>query len=185
VIFGVVTDGMMTMLVTWDVIRSQWFWLGVPVIGDVPHAMRFIVNNYIVVELIERGSEGALFGLLTTANHVSSPFGRTAAKFVNARFHVWKDDILADTYETRRDVTITIWICYGMKLLSLAFLPLLPRQKAETQELKRTGGSSRIMGIITVCYLGFAIVWATMVNLLSMYETTMCWKITGGCAPKS
>ncbi|KAG7391030.1 hypothetical protein PHYPSEUDO_006165 [Phytophthora pseudosyringae] len=107
------------------------------------------------------------------------------AKLVNAQFHVWLKDIQADTYVVRRDVTITIWICYGMKLLSLAFLPLLPRQKAETQELKRTGGSSRIMGIITVGYLAFAVVWATMVNLLSMYETTMCWKITGGCAPSS
>ncbi|KAG6977522.1 hypothetical protein JG688_00000241 [Phytophthora aleatoria] len=139
VIFGVITDGMMTMLVTWDVCRSQWFWLTVPVIGDVPHAIRFIVNNYIVVELIERGSEGALFGLLTTANHVSSPFGRTAAKFVNARFHVWKDDILADTYETRRDVTITIWICYGMKMVSLMFLPLLPNQSCHSSASSSRG----------------------------------------------
>ncbi|EEY60970.1 uncharacterized protein PITG_01211 [Phytophthora infestans T30-4] len=185
VIFGVVTDGMMTVLVTWDVCRSQWFWLTVPVIGDVPHAMRFIVSNYIVVELIERGSEGALFGLLTTANHVSSPFGRTAAKFVNARFHVWKDDILADTYETRRDVTITIWICYGMKMVSLMFLPLLPNQRAATQALRRQGGVSKRMGMWMVGILMFALAWLTMVNVLSMNPATKCWAITGGCAPKS
>ncbi|RLN21595.1 hypothetical protein BBJ28_00007637 [Nothophytophthora sp. Chile5] len=150
VVSGVAIDGFMTMLVTWDVVRSQWFWLGVPVVGYVPHAVRFIVNNYVVVELIEQGSEGALFGLLTTTTHVAAPFGRTAAKVINARFHVWKADIQADTFVTRRDVTITICICYGMKLVSLVFLPLLPSQKAATQELRRLGGVSRRMGLCMV-----------------------------------
>ncbi|KAG6594108.1 putative transmembrane protein [Phytophthora cinnamomi] len=142
------------------------------------------VNNYVVVELIEKGSEGALFGLLTTANHVSSPFGRTIAKFINARFHVWKDDVLADTYETRRDVTITIWICYGMKMVSLMLLPLLPNQRAATQALRRQGGVSKRMGMWMVGTLMFALVWLTMVNVLSMNPATKCWAITGGCAPK-
>ncbi|ETP15181.1 hypothetical protein F441_09969 [Phytophthora nicotianae CJ01A1] len=178
-------DAFMTMLAVWDVVRNQWFWLGVPVIEYLPDGIRFMIATYVVVELAEAGHEGALYGLLTATTNLTTPFGRSMAKLVNAQFHVWLKDIQADTYVVRRDVTITIWICYGMKLLSLAFLPLLPRQKAETQELKRTGGSSRIMGIITVGYLAFAIVWATLVNLLSMYETTMCWKITGGCAPSS
>ncbi|RLN73764.1 hypothetical protein BBJ28_00022520, partial [Nothophytophthora sp. Chile5] len=150
VVSGVAIDGFMTMLVTWDVVRSQWFWLGVPVVGYVPHAVRFLVDNYVVVELIELGSEGALYGLITTTAHVAAPFGRTAAKVINARFHVWKADIQADTFVTRRDVTITICICYGMKLVSLVFLPLLPSQKAATQELRRLGGVSRRMGLCMV-----------------------------------
>ncbi|TDH66795.1 hypothetical protein CCR75_002432 [Bremia lactucae] len=185
VIFGVVTDGFMTMLVTWNFIRSQWFWLGVPVIGEVPHAIRFIVNNYIVVELIEKGSEGALFGLLSTANHVSSPFGRTAAKLINARFRVWKDDILTDSFETRRDVTITIAICYGLKMVSLMFLPLLPSQRAATQALRCQGRDSKWMAMWTVGILLLAQAWLTMVNILSMDPATECWAITGGCASKS
>ncbi|KAG3172201.1 hypothetical protein PI124_g1608 [Phytophthora idaei] len=178
-------DAFMAMLTVWDVVRNQWFWLGVPMIEYLPDGIRFMIATYVVVELAEPGHEGALYGLLTATTNLTTPFGRSIAKLVNAQFHVWLKDIEADTYVVRHDVTITIWICYGMKLLSLAFLPLLPRQKAETQELKRTGGSSRIMGIFTVGYLAFAIVWATLVNLLSMYETTMCWKITGGCAPSS
>jgi len=185
VIFGVVTDCMMTMLVTWDVIRSQWFWLGVPVMGEVPHAVRFIVNNYIVVELIEQGTEGALYGLLTTTNYVAAPFGRTTAKIINARFHVWQDDILADTYETRRDVTYTIWLCYGMKLVSLVFLPLLPNQRDTTQALRQAGGVSKIKGMGMVVILLLALVWFTVVNMLSMNPATQCWAITGGCDPNS
>ncbi|KAG1704215.1 hypothetical protein DVH05_006225 [Phytophthora capsici] len=185
VIFGVVTDCLMTMLVTWDIIRSQWFWLGVPVIGEVPHAVRFIVSNYIVVELIEQGTEGALYGLLTTTNHVAAPFGRTTAKIINARFHVWQDDIVADTYETRRDVTYTIWLCYGMKLVSLIFLPLLPNQRDSTQALRRQGGVSKRKGMWMVVILMLALIWFTVVNVLSMNPATECWAITGGCEPGS
>lgn len=178
-------DAFMTMFTVWDIIRNQWFWLGVPMIEYLPDGIRFMVATYVVVELAEPGHEGALYGLLTATTNLATPFGRSMAKLVNARFHVWLKDIQADTIVVRRDVTITIWICYCMKLLSLAFLPLLPRQKAETQELKRTGGSSRLMGFVTAGYLTFAVIWATMVNLLSMYTSTRCWKITGGCAPKS
>jgi hypothetical protein len=135
------------------------------------------------VELAEEGYEGALYGLLTATTNLSTPFGRSMAKIVNAEFRVWLQDIISDTYVVRRDVTITIWICYGMKLLSLCFLPLLPKQKAETRELRRTGGSSRTIGIVTIGYLTFAMIWSTMINLMSMYDTTKCWKITGGCAP--
>ncbi|KAL4105670.1 hypothetical protein PRIC1_003730 [Phytophthora ramorum] len=164
-------------------LMHQWFWLGVPVIGEVPHAVRFIVNNYIVVELIEQGTEGALYGLLTTTNHVAAPFGRTTAKIINAHFHVWKDDILADTYETRRDVTYTIWICYGMKLVSLIFLPLLPNQRNATQALRRQGGVSKRKGMWMIIIIMVALVWLTVVNVLSMDPETECWPITGGCAP--
>ncbi|RLN73763.1 hypothetical protein BBJ28_00022523 [Nothophytophthora sp. Chile5] len=185
VVFGIVTDALMTMLVTWDVVRSQWFWLGVPIMGYIPHAVQFLVDNYVVVELIELGSEGALYGLLTTTAHVAAPFGRTAAKVINARFHVWKADIQADTFVTRRDVTITICICYGMKLVSLVFLPLLPSQKAATQELRRLGGVSTRMGLCMVGILLVALAWSTAVNVLSMNPHTKCWSITGGCAPKT
>ncbi|KAF4314688.1 hypothetical protein G195_011221 [Phytophthora kernoviae 00238/432] len=178
-------DAFMTMFTVWDVVRNQWFWLGVPMIEYLPDGIRFMIATYVVVELAEPGHEGALYGLLTATTNLTTPFGRSLAKIVNGQFHVWLKDIQADTTEVRRDVTITIWICYCMKLLSLAFLPLLPRQKAETQELKRKGGSSRLAGMLTVGYLSFAIVWATLVNLLSMYDTTKCWAITGGCGPSS
>ncbi|CAI5737181.1 unnamed protein product [Hyaloperonospora brassicae] len=184
VLFGVVTDCAMTMLVTWNIIRSQWFWLGVPVIGEVPHAVRFIVSNYIVVELIEEGTEGALYGLLTTTNHVAAPFGRTIAKIINARFRVWKDDILADTYETRRNVTLMIWLCYGMKVVSLLFLPLLPSQRASTQRLRSHEQVSNRKGMYMVLLLAVALTWYTVVNGLSMNPSTRCWTVTGGCAPR-
>lgn len=174
-------DAVCTMAVTWDVVRKQWFWLGVPIVEAVPDSVSFIVSTYVVVELAGCGNEGAIYGLLTTVSNLGGPFALTLTKNVNAAFKVYNDDILNDTDEVRRDVTITILISYTMKLLALLFLPLLPRQKAEAQALKNSGESSRRMGLFTISYLSFALVWAILTNLLGIFESTRCWVITGGC----
>ncbi|KAJ0394618.1 hypothetical protein P43SY_000001 [Pythium insidiosum] len=69
-------------------------------------------------------------------------------------------------------------------LLSLGFLFMLPAQKEQTQELKRNGGKSKLMGIITVFYCLFALCWSIMTNILAIFPETKCLKITGGCPPK-
>ncbi|GMF37197.1 unnamed protein product [Phytophthora lilii] len=97
-------DAFMTMFTVWDVVRNQWFWLGVPMIEYLPDGIRFMIATYVVVELAEPGHEGALYGLLTATTNLTTPFGRSMAKLVNAQFHVWLKDIQADTYVVRRDV---------------------------------------------------------------------------------
>uniref|UniRef100_K3WW90 Major facilitator superfamily (MFS) profile domain-containing protein n=1 Tax=Globisporangium ultimum (strain ATCC 200006 / CBS 805.95 / DAOM BR144) TaxID=431595 RepID=K3WW90_GLOUD len=174
-------DSVCTMLTTWDVVRSQWFWLGLPIVEAVPSGVGFIISTYVVVELADTGNEAAIYGLMTTAGNLSGPFSSALTKATNANFNVYNDDILNDTYEARRDVTITILISYASKLLSLAFLPLLPCQKDATQRLKRTGGSSRLMGTITISYCLFALIWSILMNLFSIFESTRCLAITGGC----
>ncbi|TMW57040.1 hypothetical protein Poli38472_002965 [Pythium oligandrum] len=177
----VAMDVVCTMLVTWDVFRSQWFWLGVPIVENVPYSVNFIISTYVVVELAGMGNEGACYGLLTTVSNLSSPFALTITKNINASFDVWNKDIMSDTTHVRSEVTYTIMISYFCKLASLFFLVLLPSQKAATQELKRTGGSSKTMGIITICYCMFALIWSIMTNLFAIFDSTKCLKITGGC----
>jgi hypothetical protein len=174
-------DALCTMLVTWNVVREQWFWLGLPIVETVPSGVGFIISTYVVVELAGQGNEGAIYGLLTTVSNLGGPFALTLTKNVNSAFKVYNDDIMNDTFEVRQDVTITILISYGMKLLSLGFLPLLPRQKADAQALKQSGGTSARMGTFTVCYLLVALVWSILTNLLSIFESTRCLAITGGC----
>ncbi|TMW58502.1 hypothetical protein Poli38472_010061 [Pythium oligandrum] len=174
-------DAVTTMLVTWDVVRNQWFWLGVPIVEQVPASISFIISTFIVVELAGEGTEGACYGLLTTVMNLSSPFALTITKNLNAPFQVNNRDILTDSTAVRRDVTITILLSYVAKLFSLVFLVWLPRQKAETQALKEHGGRSKRMGILTVSYCGFALVWSILTNLFAIFESTKCLKITGGC----
>ncbi|RMX68487.1 hypothetical protein DD238_000964 [Peronospora effusa] len=69
---------------------------------------------------------------------------------------------------------------YGMTIFSWSFLVFLPRQKEETQELLRTGGSSKMMGVFTIIYVSIAFVWALMTNIMAMFESTSCLVIAGG-----
>uniref|UniRef100_M4C5S5 Folate-Biopterin Transporter (FBT) Family n=1 Tax=Hyaloperonospora arabidopsidis (strain Emoy2) TaxID=559515 RepID=M4C5S5_HYAAE len=98
-------DAFMTMFTVWDVVRNQWFWLGVPMIEYLPDGVRFMIATYVVVELAEPGYEGALYGLLTATTNLTAPFGRSMAKLVNAQFHVWLQDIQADTTLTLYTIT--------------------------------------------------------------------------------
>lgn len=177
---GIFFDAICMFLVTWNVVRNEWFWLGLPVVEQFPQSIGFVISTYVVVELADMGNEGAIYGLLTTVANLSDPFAKTISKNVNAPFNITNERIQNDKTEIRRDITIPVLIMYAMKILSLAFLPMLPPQKKETQRLKEKGGTSRLMGIFTVLYVGFAMVWSVMTNLMTMYPSTKCLKIAGG-----
>ncbi|GAB9473592.1 hypothetical protein Gpo141_00010742 [Globisporangium polare] len=180
VVIVTVMDSIVTLMTTWDVVRNQWFWLGVPMVENLPSGIGFIIATYVSVELAGEGNEGAVYGLLTTVSNLSSPFASTITKNVDAAFKVTSDDIEEDSHEVRVDVTYVLIIRYAVNLLGLAFLPLLPSQKAETQELKRNGGKSKYIGAFTVFYVIFALCWSVMVNVMSIYPSTKCLKLVGG-----
>ncbi|RLN95323.1 hypothetical protein BBJ28_00008164 [Nothophytophthora sp. Chile5] len=175
-----VLDCFVTLLTTWDVVRNQWFWLGVPVVENLPNGMSFVIGTYVIVELAGEGNEGAVYGLVGSVSNIAIPFASTLSKNVDGNFNVANADIVDDSTDVRWDVTYVLIIRYAMNLAGLLFLPLLPRQKAETQQLKRNGGSSRVLGLLTVGYFCFALCWAVMVNILSIYPSTSCLKIAGG-----
>ncbi|KAJ8555032.1 hypothetical protein ON010_g9449 [Phytophthora cinnamomi] len=182
---AIVLDAIVGMLTIWDVVRSQWFWLGTPILEELPQAMNFLVSTFVVVELAELGNEAAVYGLLTTVSNLSSPFASCISKNVNALFDVGVTDIIRDSTHVRWQVTWTFVIAYIMKLLSLAWLPLLPRQKRETQELKRQARSWFWGGVATVAIFSFALVWSVSTNLLSVFSGTACLVLAGGggCKP--
>ncbi|TMW59207.1 hypothetical protein Poli38472_007352 [Pythium oligandrum] len=173
-------DSVCTMLTVWGVVRNQWFWLGIPVLEQLPNGLNFIVSTFVVVELAVEGHEGSMYGLLTTVSNLTGPFANSLTIVANSHWDLSNDRLQNDTFDVRRDVTITIWLRYLINLGSLVWLFLIPRQKEETQMLKRIGGSSRFMGILTVCYLVFALLWSVTTNVLAIFPNTACLAIAGG-----
>ncbi|KAG7395166.1 hypothetical protein PHYBOEH_004147 [Phytophthora boehmeriae] len=176
----VALDATCMLLVTWNVVRNQYFWLGLPIVEQFAQGVGFIVSTFVVVELAELGHEGALYGLLTTVGNLSSPFAATISKTVNAPYDITNERIQNDSIDVRWNVTATLLIMYGMRVLSLLWLPLLPRQKEDTQYLKATGGTCKTMGYITVAYVLAAMGWSVVTNLLSIVPATSCFMIAGG-----
>ncbi|KAE9050101.1 hypothetical protein PR001_g2690 [Phytophthora rubi] len=179
-IVNVTLDAVCTLLTIWNVARSPWFWLGIPILQQIPQGIIFIVGSFIMVELSTEGHEGAMYGLLTTVFNLSTPFATAITRNVNGQYDLSTERIQNDSYGVRHDVTITVAIMWAANLFSLVFLVMLPRQKEQTQLMKRLGGSSYMMGLITVVYLSFSLVWSVMTNVMSIFDSTACLVIAGG-----
>lgn len=173
-------DATCKTLTIWDLYRAEWFWLGVPVLEQIPQGIIFIVSSFIIVELSAEGHEGAMYGLLTTVYNLGAPFATALTRNVDSPFDLDTERIQNDSNGVRGDIFWTVIIMYVVNLLSLGFLVMLPRQKEQTQLMKRLGASSWFMGAITVGYLCFALVWAVLTNILSIFPSTSCLTIAGG-----
>uniref|UniRef100_K3WNN5 Major facilitator superfamily associated domain-containing protein n=1 Tax=Globisporangium ultimum (strain ATCC 200006 / CBS 805.95 / DAOM BR144) TaxID=431595 RepID=K3WNN5_GLOUD len=179
-VFVIILDAVPTLLTIWNVYRSQWFWLGGPLLETVPSTVGYIVSTFVMTEIIEEGKEAGTFGLISTVATIASPFSTVLYKNVCANFDLETPFILADDTHVHTELTYAYIIAYAFQIFSLALLVLLPRQKVETQEMKRNGGTSKLMANITVAYLTFAFLWSLMTNIMTFSSTTSCLKIAGG-----
>ncbi|TMW68356.1 hypothetical protein Poli38472_005824 [Pythium oligandrum] len=168
------------MIVTFDVLRNQWFFLGGPQLAVIPDGMRHVISGFVTVEIAEHGFEGATYSLLTTVHNLASPFAASMYNLVDAHFDVSDADIASDSDHVRWQVTYCLMIALGMQILGLFTILLLPNQKLEAQELKYHGTSSRLAGVLALVGLVFALGWATTVNMLSIQSSTACLRIAGG-----
>ncbi|KAE9058890.1 hypothetical protein PF006_g32029 [Phytophthora fragariae] len=90
-------DFIVTMFTTWDVLRNQWFWLGVPVVENLPNGISFVIGTYVIVELAGEGNEGAVYGLVGSVANIAIPLASTLSKNVDSYFDVTNSDIVEDT----------------------------------------------------------------------------------------
>lgn len=77
-----------------------------------------------------------------------------------------------DEWDVRWDITATLLIMHGIRLLSLVWLPLLPKQKEVTQYFKATDGTNKFIGYVTRASVLFVLVWSVATTVLSIDPTT-------------
>ncbi|EGZ23636.1 hypothetical protein PHYSODRAFT_324827 [Phytophthora sojae] len=118
-----------------------------------------IVSQYATIEIVGGGNEAAN---------------------IDAHFDTGKAYLQVDDTYVRNQVTYCYLIAYAFQICSIAWVFLLPHQKAETLELKRTGGKSKLAGFVTVVVFTFCFVWAIMTNLMTIFPSTSCLAIAGG-----
>ncbi|KAF1781642.1 Major facilitator superfamily domain [Phytophthora cactorum] len=159
----IIIDAFPTFFTIWDVYRSQWFWLGVH--SNDRRDVRSAGDH-------REGNEATVYGLITAVSTLASPFASVITKSIDGHFDVETEYIRLDNSYVRSQVTYTYLIAYAFKLFSL--------QKIETQELKRTGGKNKWIGIGTIIVIAFSLVWSVMTNLMTMFDSTSCLRIAGG-----
>ncbi|POM78084.1 Transmembrane protein, partial [Phytophthora palmivora] len=153
----IIVDCAVALITVWDVFRNQWFWLGPPIAVQIPSGVSWIIALFVTVEIAGVGNEGAVYGLVTTVGNLATPFATTITLLIDGPFNITNARVQSDDHSVRVDITYTIIISYAMTIFSWVFLFLLPRQKEETQELARAGGSNKILGGITIFYLSFSL----------------------------
>ncbi|TMW62531.1 hypothetical protein Poli38472_005149 [Pythium oligandrum] len=176
----IIIDSVPTLLTVWNVYRAQWFWLGGPLLENLPSSVGYVVSTFAAMEIIDLGNEASVYGLISTVSTMASPFSTVLTKNVDANFDIDYLSLQRDDSHARTQVTYAYLVAYAFKLFSLVFLVWLPPQKKETQERKRLGGSSKFFGIVTIAYLVFAFCWSLMTNVMSFSSKTSCLKIAGG-----
>ncbi|RHY00499.1 hypothetical protein DYB36_013159 [Aphanomyces astaci] len=176
----IIIDGFVVYMTIWDVVRNQWFYTGVALADNFPLGLRFIVSTYVAVEIADKGTEGATYGLISTVNNLSGPFASILYKYINSYFKVRQNDIKSDTLEVRWDVAYVFMISYGCKVASLFWLFLLPPQKAEVQALKARGGKSKVAGVILVSTFVVCVSFTVTTSIMSIFPLTKCYRVAGG-----
>eukprot|EP00644_Phytophthora_capsici_P013774 jgi/Phyca11/120085/e_gw1.40.222.1 len=159
----------------------QWFWLGVPLVGEVPAAAGDYVTQLFMIEIEnQKGFEATLLGLGVTTQSVGTPFATVITKSIDGYFDIGRTFIEQDNHHVRSQVTYTYIIAYVFNLLSVVFVYWLPKQKDDVHRMQRENRKSKFWGILTISYLLFSLAWTLMTNILSLFESTSCLRIAGG-----
>ncbi|OQR92298.1 Folate-Biopterin Transporter (FBT) Family [Achlya hypogyna] len=164
----------------YDVVRNQWFYLGVPLAEQLPQGVLFIVTAFMIVELAEVGNEGIVYGLLTTVTNLPSAVGPVLSNLMYRNFQVDEASIVSDTKYVRNQVAYTYLIYYACFLIACFTSFFLPSQKLQLHALQRTGGQYPIIGGCVITVMFCLLVYSITCSILSMFESTSCLMIAGG-----
>ncbi|OQS06558.1 Folate-Biopterin Transporter (FBT) Family [Thraustotheca clavata] len=173
-------DAIVQYCTFYNVLRNQWFYLGVPLAEQLPQGVLFLVTTFVIVELAEVGNEGIVYGLLTTVANLPAALGPVLSNVIYRNFDVDEDSIASDTPYVRNQVAGTYLIYYSGFIIATFFTFLLPSQKLQLHQLQLTGGSSAIMGGTVLIFCICVLIYSITVSILSMFTSTSCLIIAGG-----
>ncbi|KAF0716370.1 hypothetical protein AaE_011119 [Aphanomyces astaci] len=173
-------DAIVQYCTIFDVFRNQWVYLGMPLAEQVPLAINWAVTMYVIVELAEDGSEGVMYGLLTTVMAMPMILGAMVTNIYCAELQLKSTDIASDTPDVRRDVAYSYMVKYGAAAFSCCWVVLFPRQKAECAELKKNGGNYPRVGaaVLISCFVILCV--SVTSTVMSMFDATACYVFAGG-----
>jgi hypothetical protein len=108
---------------------------------------------------------------MATVVQLGSPFAKVMTKTAGGYFDIERKFVANDDRHVHLQLSYAYLVAYAFNLLSVVFVVWLPRQKAEARALKRSGGQSFWMGVLTVSYMVFAFCWLIMTNVLSLFDS--------------
>ncbi|KAF0694298.1 Aste57867_14810 [Aphanomyces stellatus] len=173
-------DSVVQYLTIYDVVRNQWFYLGVPLVENVPQAVQFIITTFAIVEVADVGNEGMIYGLLTTCSNMATPFGTMITNLISDQFRITEDDVIRDDKDARDQVAISYAIYYCFTIFATTLVVFYPTQKKMLAEWKKDGGLYPTVGACALVGGFVTLSMAVTSNLLTMFQSTKCLRFAGG-----
>ncbi|KAJ0390667.1 hypothetical protein P43SY_010307 [Pythium insidiosum] len=169
------------LMTTFDVIRSQYLWVGVQQLSMAILTINWIVPPLVFVEIAEPGYEATCYGILTTLGNVAVVVMNFTMNIVSATYSPEVQDIEADTHEVRWHVASQFLVKAAVAIgVALCVLPLLPKQKRHVKEIKLSSSPNLIAPIVLFTVFLGLFVAALVSTLLSVFESTACLRFAGG-----
>ncbi|RLN73488.1 hypothetical protein BBJ28_00010378 [Nothophytophthora sp. Chile5] len=169
-----------TLFTIWDVVRSQWLWIGLPVMEAIPSVLDYTIFTTVLTEVADPAAQDVMGSLVTGVSFLAGPLGLALSKYVDALFDVTNQDIMADTTHVREHIMTTFLFAYAMQLVALLWVLALPRHASEARDWKNRSGTSTSRAVALLLLLGVSLPFVVGVHVLSVYEPTACLGVSGG-----
>lgn len=169
-----------TMFTIWGIVRSQWFWIGLPVMEAIPSGLDYVIFTVVLGEITEPGKEQIMSSLVTAVSFLANPVGLMLTKYIDAQLDVSNQDLMVDSNHVRAHTTLAFVIAYLCQVISLGWLLVLPRHASEAREWKKRSGTSTRHALMLIALLVVSFGWTVAVHVMSVNASTACLKSVGG-----
>ena len=181
----IASESIVVTLTVFNVVRDEYFWFVDDVFDSIIRFWFIYIIELVTVEYAPDGIEGISYALIWAIVNIGRCIGSALANFIMSPF------CLTDDYRYKRDSAqdrLAVWtsyiISFGFQLMILAAVFLLPNQKKQALEWRQesekqdSGKSWNATIFITLAAVGLA--GATVLNFMTMFESTSCLMIAGG-----
>jgi len=183
----VLATNLIYLLIVYDVIRNSWFYVVFSVSEEFIYASCYIVPLWPIAEVAEPGFESMTYALITTAGNVAGPLSTVLSQQLLSFFPALQsqDTIKADTPEVRNQMMGLFVLTEVINFSALLCLPMLPRQRKETRQLVKEGGTSSFWGKFGLISGLVALIYSSIISWVTVADPKIgCLNILGGTGCK-
>ncbi|CAK9040011.1 Ribulose-bisphosphate carboxylase [Durusdinium trenchii] len=176
-------DAVPQFLTIFNVFRNQYFYLGEPIVTNIPLAIRSLVASFVANEVADENNCALVMGLLTTISNIAGPFAALMSNQIDVLFQpslTDRQNYIEDQVSFRQTVAASYLLAYVSTILSFATLPLLPWQKKEAQRRKQEWPHRRVYAIIACLVLFIAFLYILTGDILVLDPDLSCLRFLGG-----
>jgi len=176
-------DAIPQLLTIFDIFRDPYFYLGEPIIKEVPVGMMALVTTLLANEVADESNCALVIGMLRSISSIGGPLGLLLSNQVFAVFQpslTERQNYIEDKSSFRWNVAQSFLISYAFAVFGLFFLRMLPNQKADAQQRKRDWPNCPHYAWLGAVILLLSFLYTLVGDVLILDDRMACMQFLGG-----